>query len=132
MNTVLSPDAKREALRVVRLLAQGLNPETLQRLEPTNVCQSGPVIRALFIASEVLKINDSPESTASEKKGKPSGRQGKPWLKDEDQELLKAFQPRHCLRSIAARHQRTEEGIASRLVRLGQTRDRAEARQRLS
>ena len=129
MDVSLSPDSQREALRIVRLLAQGLNPQTMQNLEPTNVCQSGLVVRALFVASEVLDGCDCLRTSKVQQPREESQRHGKPWLKSEDEQLLQAFQQRLCLRSVAARHQRTEGGIVSRLVRLNKVRDRAEARQ---
>lgn len=131
MDVSLSADSQREALRVVRLLAQGLHPETMQNLEPTNICQSGVVVRALFVASEVLDGCDCLRMIEAKKPPEQSNRHGRPWQKSEDEELLQAFQQRLCLRSVAERHQRTEGGIVSRLVRLGQVRDRAEARQRM-
>ena len=129
MNVPLSAESQREALHILKLLAQGTDPGTMQNLEPTNVCQSGLVVRALFIASEILDGCDCLRSHGVRKPRGDSQRHGKPWLKSEDEQLLQAFQQRLCLRSVAARHQRTEGGIVSRLVRLDQVRDRAEARQ---
>lgn len=84
MNVSLSPDAQREALRVVRLLAEGINPETMRKLEPTHVCQSGPVVRALFVASEVLKGSKRRESREAPESPNEPERNGAPWALTED------------------------------------------------
>ncbi|MBP1934826.1 hypothetical protein [Ammoniphilus resinae] len=44
---------------------------------------------------------------------------GKPWVPLEDQELIRAYKCGHHIQEIAKKHQRTEGGIMSRLVKLG-------------
>lgn len=111
-----------QALRVVNALADGVDPETGELFPEESVLLKPPVIRALFVASRALEAACSAAAAASEQPGQA----GKPWSKEEDQRLLDAFDQGASLAALTAAHARSKGGIASRLVRLGRIKERAE------
>ena len=116
----------REAQRVIDALAEGLDPETGEIFPAESVLQRPAVIRALFTASRVLA---GERSAAAAARAQPS-QAGKPWTPEEDQRLLDAFDAGADLAALTAAHGRSDGGVASRLVRLGRIKERAEVRVR--
>jgi hypothetical protein len=111
---------REEAHRIVGLLARGVDPDKPDQVAPTNVLERPAVIRALFLAVEALSADDKVPSKEV--------RTGKPWSKDEDDELRFAVSQNDTLNVIASRHQRSEGGIVARMVRLGIVEDKNAAR----
>lgn len=112
-----------EARRIIEALAQGVDPETGAEVLPQDsLLQRPAVIRALFCASQAL--------TTAERKKKPadaaSGNAGSAWTEEEDRRLLDAFDQGSTVDQLAHAHGRSKGGIASRLVRLGRIKERAE------
>jgi hypothetical protein len=111
-----------EARRIIEALAQGVDPETGEVLPQDSLLQRPVVIRALFCASQAL--------TTVERKKKPadsqSGNAGNAWTEEEDRRLLDAFDQGAAVDQLAQAHGRSKGGIASRLVRLGRIKERAE------
>lgn len=112
-----------EAQKIIASLANGIDPETGEILPAESSFNSPQVIRALFSACKAL-----------EKVAKNAGRQnslpenaGRSWSNEEDLTLLARFDSGLPVKDIAAAHARTQGAIASRLVRLGRIKDRAEA-----
>ena len=130
---------RREAARVLTLLAQGRNPHTFEVLDSQDVCNDASVVRALFAAAEALRIlsrkKKGLEKKHSDRPGRPlqpgAERQGKVWDEEEDRELNRAFDERLGLSSIAVRHGRTSGAILARLVRLDRISDQDEGRRLL-
>ncbi len=113
-----------EAKEIIEALANGINPETGEILPAQSNFNSPQVIRALFAATKALESavklverNDSLPSNA-----------GRSWSEIEDKELIACFDAGAPVKNIATKHRRTFGAIASRLVRLGRIKDRAEAR----
>jgi len=115
-----------EAQRVVDALANGVDPETGELFPEESVLLKPSVIRALFVASRALEAARSAPSSAREKPGQA----GKPWSQEEDQRLLDAFDQGADLMTLTSSHGRSKGGVASRLVRLGRIKERAEIRGR--
>lgn len=111
-----------EAKKIIESLANGIDPETGEILPPQSTLNSPAVIRALFIAGNAL---DRAAKHADRKKSLPD-MAGRPWGEKEDQALLAAFGAGTTVKDMAAKHGRTLGAIASRLVRLGKIKDRAE------
>ncbi len=130
---------RREAARVLTLLAQGRNPQTLEVLDSQDVCNDASIVRALFAAAEALRIlshkKKRSEKKHSDRQGRPlepgAERQGKVWDEEEDRELNRAFDERLGLEAIAVRHGRTSGAILARLVRLDRISDQDEGRRLL-
>ena len=108
-----------EAQRVINALADGVDPDTGEFFPEESALLKPSVIRALFVASRAL---ETPRSAAKER---PS-QAGKPWSAQEDQRLLDSFDQGADLAALTLAHGRSKGGIASRLVRLGRIKERAE------
>jgi hypothetical protein len=111
-----------EAKRIIDSLANGIDPDTGEILPPQSTLNSPPIIRALFLAGQAL---DSAAKRAERNNSLPS-MAGRPWGQEEDQALLAIFDAGAAVKDIAAKHGRTPGAIASRLVRLGRIKERAE------
>ena len=104
-----------EAKQIIETLANGIDSETGEILQPQSTFNNPQVIRALFIAYKALdsaarradRINSLPENA------------GRSWSDAEDKELLAIFDAGTPVKEIAAKHGRTQRAIAARLVRLG-------------
>ena len=102
-------------MKVIQALAEGVDPTTGE-LFPTDSPYNDPrVIRALFQAARALERVKDRERRESALPGSA----GKPWSEEEDRLLIQEFDSGERIREIAAKHQRTEGGIASRLGRRG-------------
>ncbi|MFG0250179.1 MAG: hypothetical protein ACF8OB_14925 [Phycisphaeraceae bacterium JB051] len=98
------------ANRIIRKLADGLNPITEQSLPADSVYHHPEIIRALF---NVLERLDSSQITE-----RPNNA-GKPWTESDDRHLSEAFEKDPTIHLLAQRYGRTEGAIKARLVRLG-------------
>ena len=104
-----------EAKLIIENLENGIDPETGEDLSGQSIFNNPQVIRALFVATKAL---DSLVKKEKREKTLPDNA-GKSWSESEDSELLTAFDSRHAVKDIAAKHGRTEGSIVARLVRLG-------------
>jgi hypothetical protein len=111
-----------EAQRVINALADGVDPDTGEFFPEESALLKPSVIRALFVASRAL---ETPLSAARATRERPS-QAGKPWSAKEDQRLLDSFDQGADLAALTLAHGRSKGGIASRLVRLGRIKERAE------
>ena len=107
-----------EAGRILRRLAEGLDPDTGERLPKGSIYDKPEVIRALFIAIEVLQSSVA----KAEKRRHESARTGEPWSKEEDDRLCSAFHDAVNFEEIATQHGRSKGAIISRLTKLGKLR----------
>ena len=111
-----------EAQRVIDALADGFDPESGELFPAESILVKPLVIRALFMASRAL---EGPRRGVRAAQDQPS-QAGKPWSQEEDQRLLEAFDQGADLVVLTAAHGRSKGGVASRLVRLGRIKERAE------
>lgn len=116
-------DIKR-ATELLTLLADGVDPLTGEVLEDDHLCNKPEIIRAMHVVLGELKKRPKkrPENLPENA--------GKPWTKDDDEELCLMFDDRLEPKFICDHFKRTSGGIASRLVRLGKIKERDEFRQR--
>jgi len=80
------------------------------------------VIRALFVSGKALER----AAKRAERDNSLPDNAGRSWTDEEDKELLATFYAGTPVKTIAAKHDRTQGAIAARLVRLGRIKDRAE------
>lgn len=120
MQSVPAKVDRKEAHRIVSLLARGLDPDHPDQVPEENVLHRAHVIRALFLAAETLR---SEKSTGNVN----DGRVGKPWSTEEDDELKDEIARQEELPSIALHHQRSSGAIVARVVhlRIFESRDAA-------
>jgi hypothetical protein len=107
------------ALKIIRSLADGKDPETGKTFPPSSPYQRPDTIRALTTAAEVLdKINKNPAHRIA-----IGGNVGKPWMEDEDALLKSEFEQKVPYIEMARRHKRTLGGVMAHLARLGLIED---------
>jgi hypothetical protein len=104
-----------ETLRIMRALADGVNPETGDCLVADAVYQYPPVVRALHQAVGALEIM---EERLRNKKTSPA-KTGKSWSLAEDQQVCEELRRGVDFHQIAKTHNRTIGSIIARLVKLG-------------
>lgn len=102
----------REALPILRLLADGMDPNTNQPFAPNSPYNAARVIRALEAAVRATEWADRKTSLPTNV--------GKGWSPDEDQLLRREFHSAVDFSEIARRHGRTRGAIVTRLERLGE------------
>ena len=104
-----------EALIIIQLLSEGIDPETGEVLEDESTFNKSQVIRALAVAVNAL---ERVQKIETRKEMLPENA-GKAWTTEEDNELIKAFEKDESINELAIRHSRTSGAISARLVRLG-------------
>lgn len=115
------------AIKILKPLADGVNPETRETLPKDSVYHSPNVIRALFHAIKALELVKTRKRS---EKSSPKNA-GKPWNSQEDNMLIQEFEGNLQIRKIAQNHERTTVAIAARLVRLGKIQERADVLQKI-
>ncbi|WP_027820951.1 hypothetical protein [Paraburkholderia bannensis] len=108
----------REALPIIRTLADGIDPLTGDVLCDQSPFNQPDVIRALFAAAQGLEhLFDEPAARAcTAKKAQNAGASGPP---EEDERLVKAYDEGANVAALAAQHGPTKGAFSSRLVKLG-------------
>ena len=108
------------AKELISVLADGVDPLTGEVLEDDHLCNKPEIIRAMHVVLEELKKRPikRPENLPENA--------GKPWTKDDDEELCRIFDDGLDWEFICDHFKRTPGGIASRLVRLGKLKERDE------
>jgi hypothetical protein len=117
MQALTQSDGSSSPARVLRALAQGIDPVTGEVVGDAGLLQSAVVIRALYEGAEALE-RQRPAETRERKATGPS-RAGTPWSQAEDESLREAYVKGRTVKELAVEHERTDGAISSRLVRLG-------------
>jgi len=105
----------KEALTIVRPLAEGVDPQTGKAYPAESPLQQAPIVRALSVAVGALEVQ---EERARRRAQLPENT-GVPWSENEDALLGKAFDKGRTVEELAASHARTSGAIRARLVTLG-------------
>jgi hypothetical protein len=101
-----------EALPILRLLADGIDPVNGGKFPASSSYQHVTVVRALQVAIEAVEIE--------RKKSAMAANAGKAWSDREDEQLQQEFHAAVDFREIAEIHGRSRGAILSRLERLGE------------
>ncbi len=104
-----------DALKILKSLAEGIDPESGELIARTSVVQRPDVIRALYEATGALRR----EVWRDKRRRQLPENAGKAWAPDEDARLLTYFGRGTSLEVMADLHKRTAGAIRERLVRLG-------------
>ena len=99
------------AKEIISALAEGVDPTTGEVLPDNSVCNKGEIVRAFYA---VLNRLDDKKST----KNLPANA-GKPWSKEDEDLLVNLYHSGTSKKDICKALQRSEAGIAARLVHLG-------------
>ena len=102
-----------QVITVLESLASGIDPTT--GVVSHEVFAAPNVIRALFVAADLLKQTPAPASSLKQQPPAAGAR----WTADEDVVLAREFDQGTSIAEIASRHSRTRGAITSRLVKLG-------------
>ena len=105
-----------QVITVLESLASGVDPTT--GTVSHEVFAAPNVIRALFVAADLLKRPPAPAPATTTQKQQPPAA-GARWTADEDAVLAREFDQGTSIAEIASRHSRTRGAITSRLVKLG-------------
>jgi hypothetical protein len=108
-----------KALRILKTLADGIDPGTGETLPAASAYQHPDAVRALFVAIRALEAPEA-ETKRSTPAARPgTGNSGKPWSKEEDEQLLAAFDGGQTVEAIAQTHGRSKVAIEARLAKFG-------------
>jgi hypothetical protein len=111
-----------DALKIMRALANGTNPETGEALEAGSVCRRPQTVKALNRAISALV-----EARCRESKRPMNA--FRTWTRAEDAQVCEEVRKGMDFHEIAKAHNRTVPSIVARLVKLGKI---APERQRVS
>ena len=127
----MSPE---RAVEIIENPVDGIHPLTGEILPESNICEETGIVDALNCAIQVLnerivaereieeshrqQIKESLEKEDKAKRKLPENA-GKPWLPEDDVELLKLYKAGVSVTDIAKQYKRTKGAIRSRLVELG-------------
>ena len=111
-----------KAKEILSILADGINPITGEALATYDSCNQADVVRALH--SVLMEVDKQPKKNPQPQ---PENA-GKPWTTEEDELLLTAYRGGVKASELAKRHKRTNGSIVARLVKLGEIKERSEAR----
>lgn len=101
-----------EVIKVIRALADGVNPDTGETLDNSAVCRLPQSIKALNRALSALVAQQDYVKRSP-------GNAGRAWSRREDQQVCEELRRGKELNEIAKAHDRTVPAIAARLVKLG-------------
>jgi DNA-binding NarL/FixJ family response regulator len=101
-----------EAIRVIRALADGVNPETRELLKDDSICRNPQAVMALNRALAALV-------TQQERELKKPASAGQYWSRAEDKQVCEELRKGMDFEEIAKTHNRSVPSIIVRLVKLG-------------
>jgi|SRR5579863_4350053 len=101
-----------EAIKVIRALADGLDPETNAALPEDSICRKALSVKALNRAVGSLIAQSEREQN------RPTGA-GRAWTGKEDAQVCEEVRKGMDFREIAKSHNRSVPAIVARLVKLG-------------
>jgi hypothetical protein len=104
-----------EALRIMRALADGVNPASGEELKAEAVYQDLPIVRAFHRAVGALEYVQERERS----KKTPPANAGKSWSRAEDQQVCEELRQGIDFHQIAKTHNRSIGSVIARLVKLG-------------
>ena len=104
-----------QALVILRSLANGVDPESGQFLDPENPIQRPQTVRALAAAVRALERTERQDRRRS----LAPSRAMAPWTTNEDRQLLEQFDAGMSPRELGIAHQRSSNAVRARLTKLG-------------
>jgi hypothetical protein len=104
-----------EALKIIKALADGVNPETGEILPADLIYQHPQNVRALHRAAGALEFLEERERN---RRLLPKNA-GKPWSSQEEAQVCDELRSGIDFQQIARTHNRTVASIVARLIRLG-------------
>jgi hypothetical protein len=106
-----------KALKVLRALADGVDPNTGEQFPIGSAYQYPDTVRALYYAVQVLEGSAPPRERGPRQKNQPENA-GRPWSEEEDARLAKSFDAGKTILELADDFKRSRVAIEARLVKL--------------
>jgi hypothetical protein len=100
-----------EAIKTIRALADGVNPETGETLPENAVCRAPQSVKALNRALAALTVQHERE------KNRPQN--WRSWSRTEDEQVCEELRQGNDFTQIAKTHNRSVPAIVARLIKLG-------------
>ena len=101
------------AVELLSAVAQGVDPFTGEMLPESCICNQVEIVRALYcVLNEVRLSSDRKQKSQPENAGKP-------WTKEEEEQLLQEYHESMTISDMAKIHRRSRGAIETRLVDLG-------------
>lgn len=98
------------AKELLTILADGVNPMTGEVLPQEDSCNQVEIVRALHaVLGAIPKSKLTPQPINA----------GKPWTKEEEAEMMRAFDAGNPVSKIAKAHGRSQIAVEDRLAKLG-------------
>ena len=104
-----------EPQQILRFLAEGIDPISMNPLPEESPLQKPYLIRAFYAAHAALDLL----AARAKRKSSLPGNTGKSWSALEDEMLLAAYEAGTSLKLLAADHQRSSHAVRLRLAKLG-------------
>lgn len=104
-----------KALTIVRSLANGVDPVSMEVFPLDSAYQRPDIVRALYEAVSALERIERFDRRRQQMPAKT----GEPWSEDEDRKLLAAFDAGRALQELATAHERTMGAVRARLLKYG-------------
>ena len=111
------------AKKVLRVLADGVNPTTGEVLPDSDSSNQVEIVRAIHTVLDAL-------ASTKQKKTAPANA-GKPWTEEDDKILCKMYDENCSVESICEYFKRSPGGIAARLVHVGKIQNREELQEKM-
>lgn len=109
---------RQQVITVLESLANGIDPTSGMSI-PLDAFHSPDAIRALFVASSLLRSEAKNPKHERRGGGPQLAAAGSSWSRDEDARVCHEFDSGMTVAQIALQHGRTSGAITSRLVKLG-------------
>lgn len=112
---------REQALRILRALANGVQPASGDKFSADSPYQHPDTVRALFEAIRALEGAGATRSAAApaQEGAPPASGAGARWSEEEEQRLAAAFEAGKTVEEMARAHNRSRAAIEARLVKLG-------------
>jgi LmbE family N-acetylglucosaminyl deacetylase len=107
-----------KALSVLQALSNGTDPFSGQPFPAASPYQHPDIVRALYLAVRALETAVAAQKRQAAR-STAAGNSGKPWAKDEDDQLVAAFDAGKSIDDLAVEHGRSRLAIEARLARFG-------------
>jgi hypothetical protein len=114
----------RKAQKIVKTLAQGVDPNTGEVFAPDSPYNEPKIIRALFTVHDFVRQAKKPKMSVDEKRqenldlGRPRN-YGLPWTDDTRSQVASGFEDGKAIEELAATLERTQGAIRAELIRQG-------------
>jgi hypothetical protein len=100
-----------EAIRIVKAVAEGINPFTGEVFPADSIYQHPEMVRALYRAVAAMEIHQKWEA----RKSQLPENAGKPWTDEDDRQLISEYDSGVKIRDLANKFKRTYKSIEARL-----------------